>query len=209
MEAKATRIAQLLGQAQETRRQWEAFTEPTRRLAIAADLELRRRHPEVALEPMRSAERPGLHWAPDQEAATTSTTGEVAVQLTLDGTEHLADPGQPEEAAAEPPDGVRRELLGQLMLGLTPETVHDKIPDPVLRIQESVRVVQEKLDQLRGVAQYAEHDDSLYLGPAWGDLAQRERDAVLQPARPDIVPASVILKQAREREFAVIEPEHG
>ena len=96
--------------------------------------------------------------------------------------------------------------------------MYDEIPEPVLRIQESVHVVQEKLDQLRSIGQYAEHDDSLYLGPAWGDLAQRERDAVLQPARPDIVPASVILKQARasvilkqarEREPAVIEPEHG
>ncbi len=41
------RVADLLGEAQETRRQWEALTEPTRRVAIAADLELRRRHPGI------------------------------------------------------------------------------------------------------------------------------------------------------------------
>src|SRR5215831_15163074 len=207
MEAKATRIAEMLAQAQETRRQWEAFTEPTRRVAIAADLELRRRHPGLALAPLRSAEPSGLGWAPHGERPSARPTGEVAVQLTLDGTEHLADPGAEPDAGS--PDGLRGEALGQLMLGLTPETVHDEIPDPVTRIQESVHVVQEKLDQLRGIGQYAEHDDSLYLGPAWSDLGQRDRDAVLQPARPDIVPASMILKRAQERELAVIEPEHG
>ena len=59
MEAKATRIASILAGAQDTRRQWEALTEPTRQMAIAADLELRRRHPDTPLEPLRSAEPAG------------------------------------------------------------------------------------------------------------------------------------------------------
>ena len=33
-----------------------ALTEPTRRVAVAADLELRRRHPDMDLEPLKSAE---------------------------------------------------------------------------------------------------------------------------------------------------------
>jgi hypothetical protein len=56
MEAKATRVADTLATAQDTRRQWEALTEPTRRAAIAGDLELRRRHPGTRLEPLKSAE---------------------------------------------------------------------------------------------------------------------------------------------------------
>ena len=56
MHDKATQIADMLAAAQETRRQWEALTESTRRAAIAADLELRRRHPGLRLEPLRSAE---------------------------------------------------------------------------------------------------------------------------------------------------------
>ncbi len=38
------------------RRAWEAATEPQRRLAVAADTELRRRNPEMRIEPLRSAE---------------------------------------------------------------------------------------------------------------------------------------------------------
>jgi conjugative relaxase-like TrwC/TraI family protein len=38
------------------RRAWEAATEPQRRLAVAADTEMRRRYPEVKIEPLRSAE---------------------------------------------------------------------------------------------------------------------------------------------------------
>ncbi len=38
------------------RRAWEAATEPQRRLAVAADAELRRRYPEMRIEPLRSAE---------------------------------------------------------------------------------------------------------------------------------------------------------
>jgi hypothetical protein len=40
----------------EDRRAWEAATEPQRRLAVAADAELRRRYPEMRIEPLRSAE---------------------------------------------------------------------------------------------------------------------------------------------------------
>jgi uncharacterized protein len=35
---------------------WEAATEPQRRLAVAADAELRRRNPDMPIEPLRSAE---------------------------------------------------------------------------------------------------------------------------------------------------------
>jgi hypothetical protein len=40
----------------EDRRAWEAATEPQRRLAVAADTELRRRYPEMRMEPLQSAE---------------------------------------------------------------------------------------------------------------------------------------------------------
>ena len=58
MEAKATNIAGMLAEAKETRREWEALTVPTRRVAIAADLELRRRYPDRVIAPLRSAEPP-------------------------------------------------------------------------------------------------------------------------------------------------------
>jgi hypothetical protein len=55
--ADAYRSPQVILEATERDRQeWEAITEQPRRLAISADTELRRRHPEQRLEPLRSAE---------------------------------------------------------------------------------------------------------------------------------------------------------
>jgi hypothetical protein len=48
MQATASRVAGALAQADETRRQWQQLTEPTRQVALAADQELRRRHPQQA-----------------------------------------------------------------------------------------------------------------------------------------------------------------
>jgi hypothetical protein len=46
----------ILAGLMEDRRAWEAATEPQRRLAVAADAELRRRNPQMRIEPLRSAE---------------------------------------------------------------------------------------------------------------------------------------------------------
>jgi hypothetical protein len=46
----------ILAGLMDDRRTWEAATEPQRRLAVAADTELRRRYPEMRMEPLRSAE---------------------------------------------------------------------------------------------------------------------------------------------------------
>jgi conjugative relaxase-like TrwC/TraI family protein len=46
----------ILAGLMDDRRAWEATTEPQRRLAVAADGELRRRFPDMRIEPLRSAE---------------------------------------------------------------------------------------------------------------------------------------------------------
>ena len=46
----------ILAGLMDDRRAWEAATEPQRRLAVVADAELRRRYPEMRIEPLRSAE---------------------------------------------------------------------------------------------------------------------------------------------------------
>ena len=48
LEAKAATEERLLTDVHETRRHWESVTQTTRRIAIAADTELRRRHPRHA-----------------------------------------------------------------------------------------------------------------------------------------------------------------
>ena len=207
MEDKANSVAGTLADAQETRRQWEAFTEPSRRMAQAADLELRRRTSGMVLEPLKSADVAGIgrperggQPAPERVPAPRQ---EVWVQGTFDGGAHLAeaDEGKPAAQAGQPlPSSAERDAYAQQALGLTPETVAEEIPEQVIRIQENVRSAQEKIDRLRTTPQFDEHDDSAYEGPAWGDLARRERDAILQPPKPDVVPASEIARRAQERQ---------
>ena len=65
----------IFAQTMADRTEWEHATEHSRRLAIAADAELRRRHPETSIEPLHSAEpapasdtdREQLTLAPDQQ----------------------------------------------------------------------------------------------------------------------------------------------
>ncbi len=71
----------LFDQTMKDRLEWEHATGDSRRLAIAADAELRRRHPDMRIEPLRSAEpvpisatdREQLHLAPDEEIAEIAT----------------------------------------------------------------------------------------------------------------------------------------
>jgi hypothetical protein len=56
MEALCRRHETELKHTMDIRREWEHATDPARRLAIAADAELRRRHPGQRFEPLRSAE---------------------------------------------------------------------------------------------------------------------------------------------------------
>ena len=73
----------LFAQTMTDRTEWEHATEHSRRLAIAADAELRRRHPETSIEPLHSAEplpvkdtdREQLTLAPDQQI------GEIAAWI--------------------------------------------------------------------------------------------------------------------------------
>ena len=207
MDGKATRGAGMLAEAQETRRQWEALTEPTRRMAVAADLELRRRHPGMTPEPLRSAEPADI---PDAVRAPAASS-EVWVQETLDGTLHLAREGAANTAApgGEPPlTPVQRDARGQQALGLTPAAVHDEVPAQVHRICENARKAQVEIDRLRSTPRYAEDDDDVYVGTAWGNFSHRDRDALLQPTTPHVVTASAVLQRARER-VAAMEPEAG
>ena len=70
-----------LEHAMDDRRAWEQITAGPRRLAVAADSELRRRHPDKPIEPLRSAE-PRV---PEDDQITTP---------------------RPEATAAEPPEWV-------------------------------------------------------------------------------------------------------
>jgi hypothetical protein len=63
-------------------REWEHLTEPSRRLAVAADAELRRRQPGQPIEPLTSAE-------------SEPVTGPERDDLLRPAAEALAEPAQP------------------------------------------------------------------------------------------------------------------
>ena len=205
MEAKATRIAGLLADAQETRRQWAAMTEPTRRIAVAADLELRRRHPDEFLEPLKSAE-PDVtpHARPEPKPRQ-----DIWIQPTLDGAIHLPGAGAEEPGYEDQRStSAQREAYGQQSLGLTPETTFEGIPAEILQISEKAREAQAKIDELRDTRVPGEDHDAMHLGTAWSVLARRDREAIIQPPRPEVTPASEIRRRVQER-TATHEPERA
>jgi hypothetical protein len=207
LEAKAASEAEMFAAVQETRRQWEAVTETTRRIATAADLELRRRYPDLKLAPLRPhpAEQDGVTYPEHHQE-------QVWVQPTLDGSIHPVHLVTPLGGRDAPePSRQSAEADGQLVLGLTPDTAHEEIPEQVLRITDNARLAQAKLDELAGTREPGAEADDLPTGLAWPIAAQRDRDAVLQPPQPDVVPSAKVVERyaASQRKLERAELERG
>ena len=192
LEAKAAKEAAIFSAVQAARHRWEAVTETTRRIAIAADLELRRRHPNMNIEPLRPhpSEADGITYAANPDSAHDTDSGE---QPTLNGSEtpDSTIPHRPEQEQAGP--SRPRDIDPQTALGLIPEAAHAEIPDQVLRIRDNARIAQAKLDDLANLPLPAAEDDSSAPGLAWPIGTRPDRDAVLQPPRPDVAPSARIL----------------
>ena len=171
MHDQATTLAGQLAEAQETRRQWATITEPTRRMAMAADLELRRRHPEAELAPLTGTPRTGPGSA--------------------------AEPATPPRATS-PVKRARHTVFEQQLSGGDTEISGDAA-EHVARIVDNARRAQEQINYLRGQPEYAEHNDAIYLGLAWDVRAGRERDAIIQPPRPDLAPADAVRERSHTR----------
>lgn len=122
---------------------WLAVTETSRRVAVAADSELRRRYPEDKLAALVSAE--------------------------------------PEPVSSIEHD----ELAG-----------HDTRPEWLRRMAEESRAYREV--KAERDAQAVPHEDHELgdAGYAWRTELDRERDAVLQPAPPEIGPAEAVIERA-------------
>jgi hypothetical protein len=136
----------------EDRREWERATEQQRRLAVAADAEMRRRHPEQRLEPLRSAE-------------PETTTQEQREELTLTAGEQIRETSQwIKDLAAE-----RRAFADRLA----------------------------ERQSLRIPSQDPDYDDLGQAFPAWPG---QDKDAILQPPKPQIRPSGNVLEAAAERD---------
>jgi hypothetical protein len=130
-------------------RAWARVTAGSRHLAVLADSELRRRHPDIELESLRSAE-------PEQADA-------ILPPMPATEVEAVALATQAEQAQA---------------------------------------AFLERLEERQGVLVPAEHPDWEHEGEAWpAAWPSRDRDAVLQPPKPEMRPAPQIQRQAaREAE---------
>ena len=133
---------QTLAQAMADRQEWEHATARSRRLAIAADAELRRRHPGQKIEPLRSAEP-----APASDHLHPAADGNL-----IETVAWIRDLARQREA-------FRPEL--------------DERPRLVMRQRELGKVSSAKTPG---------------------------QDAMLQPPKPEIIPAARILQLAAEHD---------
>jgi hypothetical protein len=186
---QAALVREQLAEAHDTRCQWEAMTEPTRRLARAADMELKRRGVLGRDDVFRSAEPEGFTYP------GRAKTAEVWVQPRLDGSADL-----PREPEPEPLTMAAREERALEVLGLTLSYDQPELPLQITEIVEYNRKRQAEIDERRTMRIPAEEADEMDLGEAWNVLAERRRDAVIQPPRPPIPAADAVLERAAERE---------
>ena len=186
---RAALVRQTLAQAHDTRCQWEAMTEPTRRLARAADVELKRRSVLGPDDHLKSAEPEGFKYE-DQEK-----TADVWIQPRLDGSADL-----PREPSPEPLAPAEREQRALDVLGLTLRHDQSELPLQVNQIAEYNRERQAEIDERRSLRIPSADPDEMDLGPAWNVVAERRRDAVIQPPKPPIPAAEAVLERAAERE---------
>ena len=138
LEGLYRRQEEELAQTQEDRDLWDKLTRGPRHLAVAADSELRRRHPAQKITPLRSAE-----------------------------------PVVPEDAGL---DGVQE-------------------PDWFARLAGQRREFAAKLEERQGVIVPAEDPDWEDEGEAW-PLWNAEKEAILQPPKPEIRPAREVERLA-------------
>ena len=134
------------------RAQWEQATRQQRQLAVAAEAELRRRHPIQHYPPLRSAE---------PEPATQEQRDE----LTLTAGDEIPEPG---------------------------EWIRD------LAVQR--REFRHRLAELRSLLIPAEDRDYEQLGQSFPAWRHADRDAILQPPKPQIQPSPQVLERVADRD---------
>ena len=131
------------------RQEWERITEGSRHLAVAADSELRRRHPGQHLTPLRSAEP------------------------------------QPSEDELPPVPADCAETARWIS-----------------RTAEQRAAFRARAEERKGVLVPSEDPDYEPEGEAWPSRPARDRDAVLQPPKPELPPSPRVIEHVAGREAA-------
>ncbi len=167
--------------------------------AASMDAELAARHAQLA----SSSRELGEFY----RATETELAGQMQVRREwAEATEHarrtaLAADSEyrrrhPEEELADlrnaEPDPVTAEERGELETGQRPAWLD--------RLAQGRRAAQAELDERRSLQIPSEDPDADYDGAAWPEFAARQRDAVLQPPKPEIQPAASVTEAARQPE---------
>jgi hypothetical protein len=203
--------------------EWERVTEHERHLAVAARAELVRRHPEQQIPPLRSdelappdeAERAELLWPRidrqgNVEPEPEGGDGERGRgDERRDGDRGRAQGGDRGQDRAQRQERVRGQDQGQERERERVRVRADGTPDWVRQVQRQTVQVQEKVAERTAERVPNEDPDYEDVGSAWPGLAEAERDAIFQPAKPQIEPAPQVAEKVaqRERGYANADPE--
>jgi hypothetical protein len=172
LEAQSREHAGRLAKVADTYAEWEVVTESTRRHALAADAELRRRHPELRIKPLTAVgQEPGTDEV--GPAADEAIREQVWVQPTLDGSLRLPGQEARDQEASSPRAPAAASIVGQAELS----------PDLVTEYERRAAEAQEKIADLISMEIPGEDPDAAP-EPAWQQEMQRERESVLQPPQP-------------------------
>ena len=117
----------------------------------------------------------------------------------------------PTKPSHEPATSKQRETRGQLALGLTPRPSTTRSPSRSCGSSRTPRSPRPNSTNWRTHPCPAPTKTASSPGPAWPVPAGPDRDAVLQPPQPDVVPSARVLDQyhAAQRGAGHTEPERG
>ena len=99
----------------------------------------------------------------------------------------------PPMRSAEPPTPAEEERAQLVPAGTEHET-----PEWVTELAERNRAAMAKIEEIRGLRVPNEDHEWEDLGEAWPDELRRERDAIIQPPKPEIRPAEPVAERAAE-----------
>ena len=180
-------VAARLAEVQAGYDAWEAVTGPTRDRAVAADAELRRRHPDARIDPLRAQPRPAPEPVSPGPAADSAT-----------------DPSQRPAAAAEPeasssPSGSRdarrpsrMDLVAQQL-----RQISAQLDEADMRAAQQAR---EKAAEISSLYLDADDPDGAPT-PAWqSDLRARQRESVRHDPLPRVPHARAVEAEAGLRD---------
>jgi hypothetical protein len=177
-------LAERLAEAQTGYDAWEQATGPTRSRAVAADAELRRRHPDRSLEPLR-AETPSPEPLPAADVPQPEPV-----------------PAQPQHAGAEPepagwPDlGMHAERIDKVATEL--REISDRLDEATMRKAAEAR---ERATDITSLQMELDDPDAAPVAAWKTELEARQREAVRHEPLPRIPHAEVVAPEAQAGNF--------